>query len=384
MDDRSRHPAINDALGNVRRELETAKYGLALAIATAVAILGIAILLWRSNTLAFRITIAASGTLQPHAWANARSSTPGRIAQVLVETGTSVEAGQTVARLDTLALAADVQQAHTQLRLARLELLNATSQIPLERARLQSQLVKIEAAQLRARATLRDDLVQFRFGTNVDSVLRFYSAGRHVVLDAAVADILSLKADQTSLELALTTLNDRSLVIDQLRETVAQRTELLSVAEQRRLRADIIAPMAGIISTRDVTKLVGAGVSEGATVLAIADSRKWNAVVDVGERDVHRIVRGDKALIEIPAIAPSGNVVVQGSVESVAQTTSVSGDFEPASRSVGKYQVTISLDVDKALHPSLRHGFTVRARIVPSMNNAGQSRRSFTLWNGWF
>jgi len=69
-----------------------------------------------------RVDVSASGSLEPQARVGLAFEMPGRVAEVLVEVGDTVEAGDVLARLDSEQLALQVQQAEAALALAEAQL----------------------------------------------------------------------------------------------------------------------------------------------------------------------------------------------------------------------------------------------------------------------
>ena len=68
------------------------------------------------------VVISASGTIEPQARVGLAFESPGRVADVAVDVGDRVEAGDVLARLDTSRLALQVQQAQAALALAEAQL----------------------------------------------------------------------------------------------------------------------------------------------------------------------------------------------------------------------------------------------------------------------
>jgi HlyD family secretion protein len=109
---------------------------IALALAAVVVIAGV--VYWRRQVAmreaaadqpttvvgrgTLRVTVTASGGLEPEAEVNLSFDLPGRVDEVLVDIGDEVVAGQPLARLETSDLERAVQQAELTLRQAELRL----------------------------------------------------------------------------------------------------------------------------------------------------------------------------------------------------------------------------------------------------------------------
>ena len=89
------------------------------------------------------VAISASGTVEPQARVSLDFESPGRVAEVMVEVGDRVAAGDLLARLDTGQLELQVQQAQAGLMLAQAQLAQL-------RAGPQPEEVAVAEANLRA------------------------------------------------------------------------------------------------------------------------------------------------------------------------------------------------------------------------------------------
>ena len=104
------------------------------------------------------VDVSASGSVEPQARVSLAFEVPGRVAEVLVEVGDTVEAGDVLARLDSEQLALQVQQAEAALASAKAQLaqLQAGAR-PGEVAAADANLRAVQA-QVSAAAANRDQL----------------------------------------------------------------------------------------------------------------------------------------------------------------------------------------------------------------------------------
>lgn len=351
-------------------------------IVTLGAVLGLLIALVAAvSLLSVEVTAEASGTLEPARVWPVRAASAGTIASVLVSAGDTVRTGQQIVRLDTVAAA---------LALAELRALEAGQQVdhqrlirigPIRRRQAEIALEQTSTHLLRARATMRERLVEFGIHGDVDSVLATYRRGTHVGLDAVVADLDAARteADAARGSLALAELAPFD-VAKQATET-ARTAAQVSEREAILMHGVLLAPADGVVLTEQTERLTGAAVREGDTVLEIADRGSWRATVLVRDRDVHRMRVGDMATVEIPAIATLRDDPVGARVLSIASepvgSTGTAGNRSDAVTSLpsaaGGYRVVLALNqvqTDSLGIDVVRRGYAVHARIVTRRTRA--------------
>jgi len=98
-----------------------------------------------------RVDVSASGSLEPQARVGLAFEMPGRVAEVLVEVGDTVEAGDVLARLDSEQLALQVQQAEAALasaeaQLAQLQAGARPEEVAVAEANLRAMQAQVSAA----------------------------------------------------------------------------------------------------------------------------------------------------------------------------------------------------------------------------------------------
>src|ERR1035437_3696459 len=121
----------------------------------------------------------------------------------------------------------------------------------------------------------------------------------------------------------------------------------LSKANKDISRAALVSPMEGVVSLLNVKKgerVVGSSLMAGTEMMRIADLRKIEVRVDVGENDIPKVHLGDSAIIEVDAYNNrkfSGVVTKISSSNNGAATQSESAT---TSTDVTNYKVYIRLD----------------------------------------
>ena len=291
-----------------------------------------------------RVTLDATGSLAPQAEVSLAFQSSGQVAEVFVEEGQQVEAGQALAQLDTDDLALQVAQAEISLREAELQLenlLDPPDQADVERA---------QDAVDRAAASLQ--LAQISQRTAQDSVLVNESLDdAQSAYDDALEDYNywldeynENDADHWFVENALEKLEDRDLALKRVREQADQQLQSasndLSAAadayrqaqndlqdlldgadesnvetaqlqvdqvraslEQARLRleqATLTAPMAGTVTALNIQP--GEMTSAGqASIVVISDLSVLTVDVYLDETDISQVAVGQKALVSVDA-----------------------------------------------------------------------------------
>lgn len=346
-----------------------------LTLGAAVAL--IVVIAAAVSLLTMEVTVQGTGTLEPARVWPVRAQVAGTVAEVLVAGGDTVRAGQALVRLDTLGAALALTQLEAQAAGQRVERERLTRATPIERRQAEVALGQATARVLGARAALRQRLAEFSLGGDVDSVLASHRWGTHVALDGAVADHEAAQGEVAGAQaqLARAALSP----LDAVKQAFDERRLAAQVAEQRAAlaRGVMAAPAAGVVLTDQTERLQGAAVRAGETVLEVADVGTWRATLAVRERDVHRVRAGDRATVEIPALAalrdePVRAWVVRVAAEPVGVVGPVGGDRAPPAAAPGApgpgtYRVVLALDrvqVDSLGLDVVRRGYGVRARIV--------------------
>ncbi|HET91332.1 MAG TPA: biotin/lipoyl-binding protein [Chloroflexi bacterium] len=131
------------------------------------------------------VTVSASGSIQPLRRVNLTFDTPGRVAEVLVDVGEMVRAGDVLARLDSRRLLLQVEQAQAALASAEARL-----------AQLQAAVLPEEVAS--AEANLR--AAEAQLGAAAATLDQVVSGARESEVAAAEADLVSAISRQASAE----------------------------------------------------------------------------------------------------------------------------------------------------------------------------------------
>lgn len=343
---------------------------LGTLVALVLGFLGIA------AVFSMNVTVEASGVMEPVRIFPVRAEESGQVREVLVETGDTVQPGDTVLRLDRLDLETQLAELQAQYRAAGIDRQRSASSTPIERRQQGDRVDQAQARLVSSRALLRQRMIEYDLGsTNVDSLLRSHVAGRHIALDQAVGDVRAAEAELRLARSQGETVDlsrfDRERVGAQMDQLAAQ----ITATRERLGRMDVVAPRGGVVLTEQVDRLDGAVIQKGEPVMEVGDLGDWRVTLMVSERDVHRIRLGDSVQVEVQAFDPSERETLRGIVSYVAPEPFGAPGAEagaPAGAQggagvPGMYRVLVTLDRNQLSEVGLdqfRRGYTVQGQVV--------------------
>ena len=327
------------------------------------------------------VTVKAAGVLEPVRIHPVRAQEGGTVREVLVETGQHVTRGQVMVRLDTLELAGQLAQLEAQRRATGVERRRSVEESPLQ-ARQEAQRAEQARARLNsALATLRQRMVEYDLGTNLDSLLAAHRPGRHVAVDQAVGEVRSAEAEVrysgSAADLAALSRFDRERLDTELERLDAQ----IRTIRERLARTEVRAPADGVVLTEQIERLPGAAVTPGTSLLEVADVAQWRTELRVAEADVHKIQVGDSVKVEVAALDQDERDLLGGRVVFVASEPlgAEGGAAAAAAGAPGAYRVVAALDrrqLDEVGIEKFRRGYSVQGHVIT------RSGRILTLlWN---
>lgn len=280
-------------------------------------------------------SVSASGTLVPQDVHVVAATLPGVIETVYVKTGSTVHAGDVVARLSNPDVDAGIVAAQGQIAVARAELESVEQQA---RASALDQEANYDAA----RAEEQEDVTDA-------------AAAQVLHGDGFVADqtyrvaIIHARHSQESLQIARS-----QIAVDRAGEhaKVAQAQAQLDVAAaaylaklRERDALTVRAPAGGVVQS--VALDPGARVEPGGEIARIADQHDLQAALEVAEADVHDVTAG------MPARIDTGFGVLTGRVTRIA----------PSAKN-GSVEVDVSFS--HRLPPAARPDLTIDGTIALS------------------
>jgi HlyD family secretion protein len=217
-------------------------------------------------------TVNASGKIYPVSEVKVSPDISGEILELNVEEGDSVQKGQLLARIDASLYTNNVTRANAQVNQSKSGVANAKAQL----------------------AQLNVALEQAR--TNYNRNLKLYNER---VISAAEFDQAkaAFNTAQANNKVAMEGINGNSYAV----ETAVAG---LSEANQNIRRANIYAPMSGVVTKLNVKKgerVVGTAQMAGTEIMTIANISLMKLDVEVGENDIQKINISDTANIEVDA-----------------------------------------------------------------------------------
>ena len=346
------------------------------------------------------VAISASGSIEPQARVGLAFELPGRVAEVPVEVGDKVEAGDVLARLDTRQLTLQVQQAQAALTLAEAQLAQLqagprSDEVEAAEANLRAAQAQVSAAaanrdQLEtgasaaqiafaearvASAKLQQEVAQDTYdaikddGTKKEQAnYNLYTANKALAAAQAELDGLLAGADadqlraaranvstataqrdaaQARLDLLLAGATDEQIADAEAQ--VAQARAALELAELSLKHATLRAPFDGVVATVNVT--AGEMTSAGRPPITLLDTSGFHITVSVDEMDVGRLAEGKTARVTLDAFP---DVTITGTVERIAPAATLEAG-------VVYYDVIIGLAPTDA---AIRADMTANATIV--------------------
>jgi HlyD family secretion protein len=266
-------------------------------------------------------SITASGNIRARRTVSISSDVSARVAQVAIEEGDDVAAGQVLLRLDPAQLEAAVERAEAAL----------------------SQAAAQESNQRTNELRAQRDYDRFLALRARDSVL----VSRQQLDDS-----------QTALEIAKSNLESAGFGVQQARASLAEARDRLS-------KTIIRAPMAGKVTRLNIeegeTAIIGTMNNPGSLLLTIADLSQVEVVIQVDETEVPNIALGDSTHVDIDAFP---DVEFAGRVTEIGQ----SAVRPPSStQAAGGAQTAIDFQVVITLDPStvvLRPDLSATAEII--------------------
>jgi HlyD family secretion protein len=230
--------------------------------------------------------VTASGEVRPRRYVNVGPNVSGRIVELRVREGDTVEKGQILAKIESERYEAGERQSAAAVAAARAELQRAEADL--------------EAAKLAFDRTkkMRDD------------------------------KLISAQAyDQTEAEFKMKTAN-----VEAARRRVAQLQAQLDSTRDELYKTTVYAPMSGVVTSlpKEEGEMVIGAMSFNPTVLmTVADLSVMEAEVMVDETDIRNLKIGQKATVEVDALE---DLEIEGEVTEIGASAIVRGSDTSAAQ----------------------------------------------------
>ncbi|MBE7463989.1 MAG: efflux RND transporter periplasmic adaptor subunit [Planctomycetes bacterium] len=260
-----------------------------------------------------RITVTASGAVEPLSTVKVGSQVSGKVKEVLVEPDDAVSDGEVLARLDTELLEADRRDRELLLDRAQsaLALLTVERQnLDLREARLRVQQARQRLAIERSSALLElasKNLVRFEDMRAVDAASLTDVEIRQLEKENAERDrkLAALELETLEVDLKQVTADRAALAarLVQAESEVAQARQALAKAVTNLGYASITAPCAGVVLDRVVERgqTIAANFQTPELFTIVSELNRVRVLVKLDEAEMGRIAPGQKVRFEVDA-----------------------------------------------------------------------------------
>jgi HlyD family secretion protein len=346
------------------------------------------------------VAVTATGQIEPRARVGLAFETPGRVAEVLVEEGDHVEAGDPLAQLETDQLALQIEQAEAALASAEAQLTELRSgprpkEIEQAEAAVRAAEAQVSAAEANheqlangpteaeiaaaeaqvAQARASKEIAQDAFdridekGTSKEQAnYDLYTAKQELAAaEAALADLLAgasrdeLRAAQANVEAAAAQRDASQAQLEQLLAgpTDEETAEAEARVDQARVAVDLAklslrnatlrAPFAGLVS--QINAMAGELPPTMEPAMVLLDNSAFRSTVSVDELDISGMRAGQSAEVTLEALPEA---TVEGTVRTIAPAASLG-------EGVIAYDVLIDLEPTDA---PLRADMTANVTVI--------------------
>ena len=258
--------------------------------------------------------VNASGKVFPEIEVKLSPDVSGEITELNVQEGDSVKKGQIVARIYADIYSIQANQASSGVMQSQAQVANAQASLDALKANM-DQAEKTYGMQKR----LYDDKV--------------ISSNEFNIADAAY------KTAKANYNAAKQGIRGGMAAVQSAQASLAKANKDLS-------RTAVLAPMDGVVSLLSVKKgerVVGSNMMAGTEMLRIADMRKIEIRVDVGESDVPKVHLGDSAIVTVDAYSDRKFKGIVTQIASSNNGASTQTALANTSNDVTNYKVFVRL-----------------------------------------
>jgi HlyD family secretion protein len=257
-------------------------------------------------------TVNASGKVYPEVEVKVSSDISGEITELTVEEGDSVSKGQMLARIFADIYLTQRDQVAAAVRQQVAVVNNSTAQLEA----LKSAVTQTEAQFSRQQKLMTEKVISRSEFEQAENAYNTAKANYNAAIQGIAGNRAAVQSAQANLQRANKDLG----------------------------RTTIVSPMNGVISLLAVKKgerVVGTAQMTGTEMMRIADMKKIEVRVDVGENDIPKVHLGDSAVVEIDAYNARK---FKGIVTQIASSSNTLGTTTATSTNdVTNYKVHIRL-----------------------------------------
>ncbi len=317
-------------------------------------------------TVKTNLTIGAEGILSPSKIILLRSPESGIINKILVKSGDTVNVNQVLIILDSLELKKSLFDIQSQIASDENAVNQKMKNAVFDKTQNELELNSAEAGLIKSKASFRDRISSFFPKANLDSLINNYKSGENITLDYAMADV---HAAETAIKLCRLNINKETL----LKYAFAQlQIELKGLLLQERIIQEKLkqlilkSPSTGIVLTEGIENLPNSFVQQGANLMAIAETKNWDAVLFVKEDDINRVKINDKVKIKLTALQSEDDYrLFDASIISIG-AEKINNNNGNYTNYAGLYRVTVKVNFnnDKSDLSKLKYEYKVNGEII--------------------
>jgi HlyD family secretion protein len=272
---------------------------------------------------AIRLSVASTGRVVSNLDVEIKCKASGQVISLPFDVSNSVKKGEVVVELDPNDESRNLQQAQVDLAISEARLEQARQTLLVSERTLETDRKKADAGVRAAQAHARDtqakaDRLKTLLDKKLTSAEDYETAKTAAIaasadLDAAAIHIDEVKNAELNLEL-------RRQDVKIAEAQVESDHISLSTAQQRVKDTIVLAPMDGVVATRNVQigQIISSGISNvggGTTVLVLSDLSRIFVLASVDESDIGKVALDQKVLVTADAYP---GTQFRGRVEQIA------------------------------------------------------------------
>ncbi len=309
------------------------------------------------------VTVSGSGNIAVHNEVKLTFGVAGRVDRIYVEEGDKVKKGDVLAKLETDALELALTQAKVALTKVQVDITQAevalkTAEYNLEQTQETYTLADIKAAEADVVIAKRDlddvlwTLSKYEEGTpgweSYQKVVSYAQTRVNAAQDKYDAMLSGADNEEVAIKRLQVELAKQSLELT--KQSLELTDQSLAQAQKQLREASIAAPFDGVVAEVGVDEKDT--VSTATTIVHLIDPGSMELKVEVDEIDVTEVKLGQRAIIELDALA---GLPLEGKVSFISLLPKEEGG-------VITYDVKINFDVPEGV--GIRTGMSSTADIV--------------------
>jgi putative peptide zinc metalloprotease protein len=264
------------------------------------------------------LKVSGSFVVAPLHNADVRAEVEGIIAEIYVAEGDAVDKGAPIARLSDRDYRAELRKtrADIEARQAQLDLLKAGSR-PEEISLARTQVAKAEERVKYARSRLARDKLLFE---------QRLVSGAELEESQEMLAVRQKELEETNEQLHLLLAGSRPEEIESVAADVRRLRAHSAYLEEEMSLLNVVAPVAGVITTHKLKEKVGENVKKGDLIAEVHELRTIIVEIAVPEKEVADLSVGQKVVIKARAYP---HLPFEGKVAAIAPVATKPTEWQP-------------------------------------------------------